>query len=99
VLRAEHATVRGIQNEAKAIAKLAAREKNNERFAGLKVLTEDLRKWGRKAETANKMSLAKRARAHMEVHHEQLDADPWRINVQNGTLVVRWPSDLAAGYF
>jgi putative DNA primase/helicase len=97
VLRVEHATVRAIQNEAKAISKLAAGEKDKERRAELLALSDSLRAWGRKSETAHKMSLAKRARAEMEVHHEQLDADPWRINVLNGTLIVRRPSDLADG--
>jgi putative DNA primase/helicase len=97
VLRAEHATVRAIQVEAKAIAKLASQERDKKRRDELLERAESLRAWGRISETAHKMSLAKRARAEMEVHHEQLDADPWRINVLNGTLIVRRPVDTAEG--
>lgn len=131
VLRAEHATVRAIQDEAKAIGeeasalvpllapkgKRAAEEDmvdldavraekrvakeaasaRKKRRDGLADLAKSLRAWGRKSETANKMSLAKRARANMEVHHEQFDADPWRINVQNGTLIVRRPANVPEG--
>lgn len=132
VLRAEHATVRAIQDEAKAISAEAATivplleppregepadkkvvkldavrakkkadketaKARRERAASLNDLAKSLRQWGRKSETANKMSLAKRARADMEVHHEEFDADPWKINVTNGTLVVRRPAELEGG--
>ena len=130
VLRAEHATVRAIQDEAKVVSeeaialvpllamarqpsdgsvvdfdavrakKRAAKEAasaRKKRRDGLAELAKSLRAWGRKSETANKMSLAKRARANMEVQHEQFDADPWRINVQNGTLIVRRPANVPEG--
>jgi putative DNA primase/helicase len=134
VLRAEHATVRAIQDEAKAIlaeaeglvplldkpsskaspasgekvvdldaarakkrADKAAAKARKQKAADLAVLAAGLRGWGRKSETKGKMSLSDRAKANMEVHHEQFDADPWKINVQNGTLVARRPSEVADG--
>lgn len=97
VLRAEHATVRAIQDEAAAIESAAAGDLTKRERAELEDVADRLRAWGRSSEALRKMTLASRARAHMEVLPEQLDADLWSINVQNGTLRVRRPQDAKDG--
>lgn len=123
VLRAEHATVRSIQEEARAVddeskglvpllpapapegkvvslaavkdskADATARRKRRD---ALTTLAASLRSWGRKSEAAARLSpISKRARGVLEVHHELFDADPFLINVNNGTLVVRRPAQVS----
>jgi P4 family phage/plasmid primase-like protien len=53
-------------------------------------LAAALRKHGRASEAAARMgAIGKRARGALKVLPSELDADPFKINVANGTLVVR----------
>lgn len=91
---AEHHCVRSIQDEADAIAGTDA-----DVFMGVKGkkgqeedihLSDLLRAWGRASEANSKLTpIAKHAAAYLSVQPIQLDADPFAINVDNGTLVVR----------
>jgi putative DNA primase/helicase len=123
LLRAEHRTVRGIQDEAAAIEKAAAslpvepveeklstegkvveladvkaakkaardqKKKLKEKREGMLFLAEALRGHGRDSEQSARLSaIGKRAQANLGVRPSQLDAEPFLINVANGTLVVR----------
>lgn len=73
---AEHATVRAIQNEADAL-----------RSDGYTEAAEKLSKWGRISETSGRlMAISDRASSMMTVSLDELDADPMKFNVLNGTL-------------
>lgn len=90
LLKAVHETVRAIQNEATAIADtdddfVVAKRANNEDL----MLSDALAKWGRASEAATKLqAIPKHATAYLSISGEHLDADPWRINVLNGTLII-----------
>jgi putative DNA primase/helicase len=95
VRRAEHATVRAIQDEADALAasehdvlhKVMKEGKKDEQVL---MMSDLLSIWGRASEQANRLSpIAKHAGPYLYVDTSQLDADPFKINVNNGTLVVR----------
>jgi putative DNA primase/helicase len=78
VRMAVHRTVRSIQDEAAAVA-----------GTDLEPL---LRKWGRTSETHRALNnLGVQAAAYLEAPTSALDADPYAINVGNGTLFVRKP--------
>jgi putative DNA primase/helicase len=91
VKKAEHETVRAIQREAKAL-------KNSDRneFLGTKRImrvdtpwyaSDALAAWGRSSEAALRLApIAKRAAPYLAVAPEELDADPFKFNVANGTL-------------
>lgn len=107
VLRAEHETVRGIQEEAKALEAEAKRldgRKGDDKEVGkrkksLTSLAAALRFWGRKSEGNSKMTpIAKHAAAYLSVETDRLDADLMAINVRNGTLVARrdWSNEPGA---
>ncbi|MCJ2065898.1 hypothetical protein MKK63_24785 [Methylobacterium sp. J-088] len=91
VLKAEHETARGIQDEAAAIRDT---DRDVPVSAGKKpgdteMLSTKLAAWGRTSESASRLSvIAKRAAPYMEVKPTEFDADPMRINVLNGTLTV-----------
>jgi putative DNA primase/helicase len=102
VLRAEHETVRAIQDEAddiegddhEPIITKNPCKKNEEHVP----LSDLLRGWGRASEASNRIfSIAKNARAYLSVDHSAFDSDPFRINLNNGTLVVRRPDQVAEG--
>jgi putative DNA primase/helicase len=95
VRRAAHECVRAIQDEAEAlaasendeIAKVLNEGKKNEREIKMSDL---LSSWGRESESNNKINrLAEQASAYLSVPPAALDADPFKINCQNGTLVIR----------
>ncbi len=98
VMLAAHETVRAIQNEAAAIAGSADDIAVVMRTVS-RPLSEMLRAHGRQSESNDKLNrLAKQAQAYLEVSPAQLDADPFAINVLNGTIFVRRPGDpLPAG--
>lgn len=53
-------------------------------------LSDALAGWGRQSEQVNKLApIAKRAAPYLAVMTDQLDADPFKFNVANGTLVFR----------
>lgn len=82
---AEHATVRAIQAEAQAL-----RDSGDDvQISSGKWWSDKLAAWGRTSEGAQKMAaISKRAAAMLAIPSDQLDVDPMRINVLNGTLHV-----------
>ncbi|MCW6509799.1 DNA primase family protein [Lichenifustis flavocetrariae] len=93
---AEHATVRAIQDEAKTIRGSAddfvvadaSRSKPPVWYS------DKVAAWGRASENASRMGvISKRAAAMFAIPVTQLDRDPMRINVLNGTLLVRKSDD------
>jgi len=97
---AEHDTVRAIQAEADAVRESGRSdlgEKGGRDFVydekrdGTEVMYSDrIASWGRASEAANKLgALSKRGAPYLSISVDKLDADPMKINVANGTLVVR----------
>jgi putative DNA primase/helicase len=97
---AEHQTVRSIQDEADAIVGTDADEligqkgkKGQEEEVHLSDL---LRAWGRASEQNSRITpIATNAAPYLEVKPDDLDADPFMVNIANGTLVIRrdWSSE------
>ncbi|WP_162180439.1 DNA primase family protein [Methylocapsa aurea] len=85
----EHATVRAIQDEAKALRD-APEDFLVKDARGKEVLYSDkIKAWGRVSESANRMgSISKRAAAMLAIAVDELDADKMKISVANGTLQV-----------
>jgi putative DNA primase/helicase len=101
VKRAEHVTVRAIQDEAEAVRQSGRRDIPDALPGALDYLLETKRdgteilysdkisRWGRSSEAFNKVSaLSKLGGAYLAVSTGELDADKMKINVNNGTLVV-----------
>ncbi|WP_439399046.1 phage/plasmid primase, P4 family [Bradyrhizobium sp. PMVTL-01] len=102
VMIAEHETVRAIQLEADCVADSGRRDVAEpkegacdfvvevKRDDSVVLYSEKLAKWGRTSESAQKLgALSKRGAPYLSVGYGQLDADRMKINVNNGTLVVR----------
>jgi putative DNA primase/helicase len=54
------------------------------------VVFRNPRRWGRASENASRLNpISTRAAPYLSIEPHQLDADPFLINVLNGTLVVR----------
>lgn len=96
---AEHDTVRMIQEEAKAVrasgrkdiaeAPRGARDWMVDEKKGL-LFSDKIAAWGRTSEAVNKLgALSKRGAPYFAVSIDRLDTDKMKINVNNGTLVVR----------
>jgi putative DNA primase/helicase len=99
---AEHQTVRGIQNEAAALAKSAfdhvAKTVKGKSGAKELLASDVLAAWGRASEAAARLTpICRRAAPYLCVKPAALDADPLRINCVNGTLAVRRPATDAGG--
>ncbi len=121
VMRAEHMTVRAIQDEAKACeaatksfvplieqqtgdgtvislderraAKKVEAKGRKKKTEELVALASGLRKWGRKSEGSRFMlAQGKHARADLEIQFDEFDADPFKFNVNNGTLYIHRPA-------
>jgi putative DNA primase/helicase len=95
---AEHETVRAILDEAEWLAQsgrdkvMGSRGKGDDKQDVL--LSDLLRAWGRESEAARRLSpIAKHAAPYLEVAPTEFDADPFKINVRNGTLHVRRAAD------
>lgn len=106
VQRAEHDTVRAVQDEAEAVRQSGRRDVPDPKPDALDFVVETKRDgttvlfsdklagWGRTSEGLNKLgALSKLGAAYLAVATEQLDADKMTINVNNGTLVVGRKSD------
>ncbi len=105
VQRAEHDTVRAIQDEAEAVRLSGRRDVPDPKedasdFAvdvkkDRTVLYSDkLASWGRTSEGMSRLTaLSTLGRAYLAVRTEQLDADLMKINVNNGTLTVAPSTD------
>ncbi len=100
---AEHDTVRAIQREA-AIVRESGSKDDDDAPEGARDFVFDKKKelmysdkiaaWGRSSEAMNKLgALSKRGAPYFAIGIDKLDADPMRINVSNGTLVVARKAD------
>jgi putative DNA primase/helicase len=103
---AEHDTVRAIQKEAKAVRASGCKDKPDaprgardyvvkvDRDGNETLYSDKIAAWGRSSEAVNKLSaLSKRGAPYFAMAIDRLDADKMRINVNNGTLVVRRRDD------
>jgi putative DNA primase/helicase len=88
-----HQTVRAIRDEAAAL-RMSGRDKAIETPKGTKMMSEKLLEWERASEASPKLEkIAKHAAAYLKVLPEELDADPFKFNVANGTLVIKKTDD------
>ncbi|WP_075216031.1 DNA primase family protein [Mongoliimonas terrestris] len=98
VLRLVHETVRAIQDEATAI-RSAGLDLEIEPASSKKpalMLSDKVAAWGRASEAAAKLkAISPHAAPYLAVRVEELDADPFVLNVENGTL--RFRRDTAGG--
>jgi putative DNA primase/helicase len=93
VKRAEHNTVRAIQREADALRD-SGRDFSVPKGREMIPMSDKLRGWGRQSESAAKLNpIAKRGAPYLAVMPQELDADPFRFNVANGTLAFRKVKD------
>ncbi len=103
---AEHETVRAIQEEAETVRESGDRDGDDaehgardfvveQKRDGDKVMYSDkIARWGRSSEAANKLgALSKRGAPYFAVSIDKLDSDKMKINVGNGTLVVKPRAD------
>jgi putative DNA primase/helicase len=90
VLRFAHQTARAIQGEATAIRGTDLDQAVAEKRDGKPVMLSDkLAAWGLASEAAAKLTaMVKHGAPYMSVEPKELDNDPWKINVENGTLSV-----------
>lgn len=91
VMLAEHATVRAIQDEAASIRDTVGDyivKTEGTKAAPIYTMRSDkIAGWGRTSEAANKLgAISKRAAPMLTVAPEDLDRDPMKFNVENGTL-------------
>lgn len=95
MIEAVHETVRGIQREADALVKSSQDKVVGTKYKNTKNeedvwFSELLAAWGRSSESGGHMSaIPNNARAYLAIDETELDKDPFKINVQNGTLVLR----------
>src|SRR5262249_45413207 len=99
VSKAAHRTVRLIQDEAKAIAGTSddqvIRTKGRSADKSDVMLLDVLRGWGRAQNQLPRLkALKKEAEGSFERKASEFDADPFCINVRNGTLFIRKPGDV-----
>ncbi|MCW2276363.1 DNA primase [Rhodoblastus acidophilus] len=89
VMSAVQATVRAIQNEAKAIRGTDDDYEIVDDRGKVTLFSAKVSKWGRASESNNRISaIGKLAAAKFAVGPEELDRDHYAINVLNGTLRV-----------
>jgi len=87
---AAHDTARAIQKEAKAIKgsdrdAVVSEPKGKEPVR----LSDKLAAWGRTSENAPKqLAMLKLAAPYLATAITELDADPWKLNVENGTIEI-----------
>ena len=92
VKRRAHEVARKLQDEAKALAQsdrdiVVAEETSKKDEVKL---SDKVAAWGRASEASPKLkSIPLEAAPYLAVEADRLDADPWRINLLNGTLRVR----------
>ncbi|XUM21042.1 DNA primase family protein [Bradyrhizobium oligotrophicum S58] len=100
---AEHDTVRMIQQEAKAVRASGRKDVGEARYGARDYLVDDkkmllysdkIAAWGRASESSQRLgALSKRGAPYFSVGIDKLDSDRMKINVRNGTLVVRKAAD------
>jgi putative DNA primase/helicase len=97
VRAAAHQTVRAIQQEAEALRGSGADRYVGTRHGQSIMLSDSLAAWGRASEHSARLSaLVEQAEPYLYVAPHALDADPFKINVANGTLVVCRTTDGAS---
>ena len=97
----EHHTVRAIQDEARVVRESGRRDEPDappgatdyvvkvDRDGKETLYSDKIAAWGRLSESANRLAaISKRAEAFFSIGVDALDADPMKINVRNGTLVI-----------
>lgn len=90
VSRAVHDTVRKIQDEADSIRATDRDSQVDEKNGEPVMLSDKLAAWGRSSESASRLkAIAQHGAPYLSVEASQLDSDPWRLNVLNGTLYFR----------
>lgn len=98
VKRLEHDAVRAIQEEAAAVRASGRSDISNplqgacdfifDKKKG-QLYSDKLAAWGRSSENVNRLSaISRRAEPYFSVNVDQLDTDPFKINVNNGTLII-----------
>lgn len=106
-IAAGHEVVRAIQDEAEVLRELDLDEiidlkpgKKKDDPPTEIMLADVLEQFGRASETKAKMTLHDHAAPYLAVEVDQLDADPFAINIQSGTLLVRrsWNGPPPAGW-
>ncbi|MDX3971145.1 MAG: phage/plasmid primase, P4 family [Bradyrhizobium sp.] len=106
VMIAEHETVRAIQLEADCVAESGRKDIADpepgacdfvveiKRDDTVVLYSDKIARWGRTSESAQKLgALSKRGAPYLSVGIGHLDADRMKINVNNGTLIVRKRDD------
>lgn len=106
VMIAEHETVRSIQEEAECVAQSGDRDAvgaedgardfvvETKKDGSTTLYSDKIARWGRSSESAQKLgALSKRGAPYLSVGIGHLDADRMKINVNNGTLVIRKRED------
>lgn len=90
LMKAVHETVRAIQEEAEVVRGSAADLVLRIKADGQPVTVSDqIANWGRASESAQKIAaIPKLAAAYLAIGASELDADPWKINCLNGTIVI-----------
>lgn len=79
-----------ILDEASAASRLAAQAGTEAQRAELAARAEALIRWARQSAMAPRIAAAMRlAEPHLAVEPDRLDADPWALNCQNGTVDLR----------
>lgn len=98
----EHDTVRAIQHEAAAVRESGIKDVDDGGrdfiFEVVKeqpvMFSDKIARWGRASEAVNKLgALSKRGEPYFAIGIEKLDADKFKINVNNGTLVIARKSE------
>ena len=92
---AAHHTARALPDDAAAVrASGEDREIEKRKEGGPLMLSDKLESWRRASESSQKLSaIVKHADVFLRVSADKLDTDPFKINVLNGTLIVRRNGD------
>lgn len=94
VQQAVHLTVRAIFREAEALIESGEDEvfdviERKGQEDQVVMVSDRLKAWARKSEDASRLApIAKHGQAYLQVEAHELDADPFMLNVRNGTIFV-----------
>lgn len=95
VMIAAHSTARAIQKEAEAIRGTDLDTVVDTRKGEDVYYSDRLAGWGRATENSQKLSaIVKHSAPYLSVESAKLDADPWVINVLNGTILIDRAAEL-----
>ncbi len=94
VKAAAHVTARAIQDEAEALRKSDCDVEVAVRNKEPVMMSDQLASHGRKSEQAKALSaMVDQAEPYLHVSAKVLDADPYKFNVANGTVIIRKTDD------